>query len=101
LESIATMCGPGTGSNGHDSGLAAIEREAFEDVLKKLLESETKKRSGMRGLDDQRRDQIIAGALLVDQLFKRLNLRRIQICGSAPPAGIFLDYLERRVREAA
>src|SRR4029079_16599390 len=79
--------------------VAVIERERFDDVLKKLLESNSKQRSSMRGLDDQRRDQIIAGALLVEELFKRLHLRRIQLCPSALREGILLDYLGKHVPE--
>ena len=36
----------------------------------------------MAGLDDQRKDQIIAGALLVSELMRRLNLQEIRLCKS-------------------
>lgn len=49
----------------------------------------------MRGLDDQRKDQIIAGVLLVRELFERLKIKRIHLCGSALREGILLDYLAR------
>lgn len=99
LESIAAMCGSPVTSNGHGETSAVIERAKFEDILAKLLKSDTKDRSGMRGLDDQRRDQILAGAMLVNELFKRLHLRRIEICGAALREGILLDYLARHLPE--
>jgi exopolyphosphatase/guanosine-5'-triphosphate,3'-diphosphate pyrophosphatase len=99
LEAISTLCGGETSSNGSEEPLRVIERAPLEELVEKLLESDTKKRANMRGLDDQRRDQIIAGAVLVDQLFKRLHLRRIQICGSALREGILFDYLSRHVPE--
>ncbi|HMB96564.1 MAG TPA: HD domain-containing protein, partial [Tepidisphaeraceae bacterium] len=98
LESIAALCGSTPASNGHETS-AVIERGKFDEVLKELLSSSTKHRAGMRGLDDQRRDQIIAGALLVDELFNRLHLRRIHICSSALREGILLDYLARHIPE--
>lgn len=100
LESIATLCDPlGASSNEDDHGMLVIERDRFEEVLAKLIDSDSKKRSNMRGLDDQRRDQITAGAMLVNEIFKRLGLRKIQICGSALREGILLDYLARHVPE--
>ena len=55
----------------------------------------------MRGLDDQRKDQIIAGALLVRELFDRLKLKRIHLCGSALREGSLLDYLARHTPDLA
>jgi exopolyphosphatase/guanosine-5'-triphosphate,3'-diphosphate pyrophosphatase len=98
LESIAALCGSLPSSNGHETS-AVIERHKFDEVLKELIGSSTKQRSNMRGLDDQRRDQIVAGALLVNELFNRLHLRRIHICSSALREGILLDYLARHIPE--
>jgi exopolyphosphatase/guanosine-5'-triphosphate,3'-diphosphate pyrophosphatase len=100
LESIAAMCGSvPAASNGQPSAPAVIERDEFEKVFDKLIESDSKKRSNMRGLDDQRRDQITAGAMLVSEVFRRLNFKRIQICGAALREGIILEYLGRHVPE--
>jgi exopolyphosphatase/guanosine-5'-triphosphate,3'-diphosphate pyrophosphatase len=66
-----------------------------------LLESRTKDRAGMPGLDDQRKDQIVAGALLVRELFERLKIKRIHLCGSALREGILLDYLARHAPDLA
>lgn len=99
LESIATICGSEAEANGNGHGATVIERVDFERFLEKLLTSDSKKRASIRGLDDQRRDQILAGALLVNEVFQRLHLRRIQICSSALREGILLDYLSRHVPE--
>ncbi|HVT87995.1 MAG TPA: Ppx/GppA phosphatase family protein [Tepidisphaeraceae bacterium] len=97
LEAMATMCGAHSNGNGHST--TVIERAEFESLIARLLKSDSDDRSSMRGLDDQRRDQIVAGALLVDQLFNRLHLRRIHLCPSALREGILLDYLARHVPE--
>ena len=59
-----------------------IERARFDKLLAELIESDTKERAKIRGLDDQRKDQIVAGAVLVGELFERLDLKRSR---SAPP----------------
>jgi exopolyphosphatase / guanosine-5'-triphosphate,3'-diphosphate pyrophosphatase len=90
LENLAAM-------TGSDPTAPAIERNKFDRLLADLLDSKSKDRAKIRGLDDQRKDQIIAGALLVDELFRRLDLKRIEICPAAMREGICLDYLNRHM----
>jgi len=99
LENIAAMCQGDAGgeSDEADNPAGVIEIGRFKKLLDELLRSESADRAQMRGLDDQRKDQIIAGALLVNELFDRLNLRRIHICPMALREGILLDYLGRHV----
>jgi exopolyphosphatase / guanosine-5'-triphosphate,3'-diphosphate pyrophosphatase len=101
LENIAAMCGSEASHNGHGGSLAIIERGPLEKLVEELLESRAKDRAKIRGLDDQRRDQITAGALLVNELFKRLRLKRIHICPAALREGILLDYLSRHLPDLA
>jgi exopolyphosphatase/guanosine-5'-triphosphate,3'-diphosphate pyrophosphatase len=103
LENIAAMCASlyGTNRNGHtsDSIAGIIEREPLGKLVGKLLESKTEDRSELKGLDDQRKDQIIAGAVLVNELFRRLNLEKITVCKSALREGMMVDYLSRHLPE--
>jgi exopolyphosphatase/guanosine-5'-triphosphate,3'-diphosphate pyrophosphatase len=78
-----------------------IERTAFGDMFETLLRSSSKQRAAMHGLDEGRRDQIVAGALLVRELLRRLHLRRIQICPAALREGILVDYLSRHLPDLA
>ncbi len=101
LENIAAMCGtPYESGNGEGSG-GMIERGPLEKLVEELLKSTTDDRAKLRGLDDQRKDQIIAGALLVRELFERLEIKRIDLCGSALREGILLDYLGRHAPDLA
>jgi exopolyphosphatase/guanosine-5'-triphosphate,3'-diphosphate pyrophosphatase len=99
--------GGGGSTNGNGSATqptpwpAFIDRAAFADVLAKLLRSGPKQRAAMHGLDEGRRDQIVAGALLVRELFRRLKLRRIQICSAALREGILVDYLSHHLPDLA
>ena len=89
LENIAAMCG----TPEH------IDRDAFDKLIGNLLDSDAKSRAKIDGLDDQRKDQILAGALLVGELFDRLDLKRITICSAALREGVLLEYLNRHSPE--
>jgi exopolyphosphatase / guanosine-5'-triphosphate,3'-diphosphate pyrophosphatase len=95
LENIAAMCARGETGNG--TGLGVIERAPFMKLLDQLVSSRSEERSRIRGLDAGRKDQIVAGALLVGELFKRLNLKKIELCPAALREGILLDYLGRHL----
>jgi len=101
LETLAAMCGSEPPHNGDAGDHQVIEKPRFEKLLAELLESRAKDRARIRGLDDQRKDQIVAGAILVSELFRRLRLRRIEICPSALREGILLDYLSRHLPDLA
>lgn len=98
LENIAAMCG--TGGDPQSEGSAGyIDREAIERLYEQIIKSDSRSRARFRGLDYQRRDQIVAGVVLVHELFKRLKIKRMQLCGSALREGILLDYLNRHIPE--
>ena len=97
LTSVAEMCAQIKGSRS-DHG-RVIDRATVGKLLTKLIPSTSKQRATIAGLDDQRKDQILAGVQLVHTLLEKLNLAEMQICGSALREGIMLDYLERHVPE--
>ena len=99
LENLALLCCPKP-TNG-DGKPRVIERVTFEKTLDDLVRSNSRQRGEMPGLDEGRRDQIVAGALLVDELFRRLKLRRIQMCSAALREGILVDYLSRHLPDLA
>jgi exopolyphosphatase/guanosine-5'-triphosphate,3'-diphosphate pyrophosphatase len=104
LENLAAMCANlfgGSARHGHTSESIAgvIEREPLAKLVGRLLESKSEDRSQLKGLDDQRKDQIIAGAVLVNELFRRLNLEKITVCKSALREGMMVDYLSRHLPE--
>src|SRR5688500_17643876 len=99
LENIATMSSPPAGNGSARPGF--IERKAFEKMLQALLRSTARQREAMHGLDPGRRDQIVAGALLVRELFRRVKIRRIEICSAALREGILVDYLSRHLPDLA
>jgi exopolyphosphatase/guanosine-5'-triphosphate,3'-diphosphate pyrophosphatase len=93
MENLAAMCA----AIDKKESAQVIEREALSRLLARLIESRAKDRATMSGLDDQRKDQILAGALLVSELLRRLNLNEIRLCRSALREGILLEYLSRHL----
>ena len=92
LENLTAMC---NGGQLPAAGPAVLRQEDLVKVLDRLLESRSEDRGEMRGLDDQRRDQILAGALLANEVFRRLEIRRIELCRSALREGLLIDFLSR------
>jgi exopolyphosphatase/guanosine-5'-triphosphate,3'-diphosphate pyrophosphatase len=76
-------------------GEKVLTRAGLKAVLRRLVESRSEDRAELKGLDDKRKDQIVAGALLVDELFRRLGLEQMGLCRSALREGILVDYLTR------
>ncbi|HWB53640.1 MAG TPA: Ppx/GppA phosphatase family protein, partial [Tepidisphaeraceae bacterium] len=101
MENLAAMCAGVSEAPAPITRPAFIDRNAFEQVLGRLLKADAAERSRIAGLDEQRKDQIVAGALLVHELFEEFGFRRIQICPTAMREGILLDYLARHVPDLA
>jgi len=93
IETLAAMCGDVNGSNG--DGEHFIQASPLSKMSGDLLESRAKDRAKIKGLDEDRTDQIVAGALLVNKLFERLEIKRMRVSGSALREGLLIDYLTR------
>jgi exopolyphosphatase/guanosine-5'-triphosphate,3'-diphosphate pyrophosphatase len=99
LENLAAMCGSTTKTNGDGAATAVIERAEIDALTSRLVESRAKERAAMNGLDAKRQDQIIAGAVLVRELFHQLDLKRMHLCRAALREGILVDHLSRHLPE--
>jgi exopolyphosphatase/guanosine-5'-triphosphate,3'-diphosphate pyrophosphatase len=99
LENLAAM----TGSTGDAvAGIPAlIEPDKLSRLVGKLIESRARDREKLEGLDEQRRPQIIAGALLANEVMRRLGLKGIELCRSALREGILVEYLARHQPDLA
>ncbi len=95
LENIAAMCAGGQEAEAGTPRI--IERKALEKLVKSLLPMTSAQRARLPGLDDGRKDQIVAGSLLVAKIFRQFDLKRLTICPAALREGILLDYLTRHV----
>jgi exopolyphosphatase/guanosine-5'-triphosphate,3'-diphosphate pyrophosphatase len=87
LENIATLAG--------SEGSRVIDRDKLLKLEERLIKSTSADRGQIKGLDDQRKEQIVAGVVLVASFMKRLDLKKIELCGAALREGILADYLSR------
>lgn len=101
LENIARLCGEDEQAPQEERVIGVIDRGRFDKFLDKLLATSSSDRARMRGLDDARKDQIIAGALLTREIFERSGTKQIEICPAAMREGILLDYLSRNLPKLA
>ena len=100
LENIARLCGsPSAGDNGTPA-TPQIDLKKLDKLAERLLKTTSEQRAAMPDLDDGRKDQIVAGVLLVQSLMHKLREagghKRMGICGSALREGILMDYVHRK-----
>ena len=91
VENLASMCA--AISSKDPAGV--LRCATLGTLVDELIKSKTEDRAAMPGLDDKRRDQILAAALLVREVCKRLNVEQFNTCRSALREGILVDYLAK------
>jgi exopolyphosphatase / guanosine-5'-triphosphate,3'-diphosphate pyrophosphatase len=73
----------------------SYDRDSFTALMKTLLKAGTidaiKK---IPGIDDSRADIIVAGALILEQIFKEFNIKKITLSSFALREGILLDTIQ-------
>ena len=79
----------------------AVRREAIREVRRKLVASDLKERLRMPGLDAQRADIVVAGAVVFDEILERLGASEVLLCEWALREGLLLNYIHRHPRSLA
>jgi exopolyphosphatase/guanosine-5'-triphosphate,3'-diphosphate pyrophosphatase len=73
-------------------------KEALDKIIKKILKAETiEDRKKIPGLDEKRADIIVAGALILEQIFNEFELPSITISNFALREGIILDTINQEL----
>ncbi len=80
---------------------AAVSRDAIHDVRRRLVASDLKERLRMPGLDAQRADIVVAGAVVFDEILQRLGASELLLCEWALREGLLLNYIHRHPRSLA
>jgi exopolyphosphatase/guanosine-5'-triphosphate,3'-diphosphate pyrophosphatase len=70
-------------------------------VRKDLVALDLEKRLRVPGLEPRRADLAVAGAILVDELLRRLGADEITLCDLSLREGLVLDYIARHRKEIA
>lgn len=90
VENLVAMCG----GRGRSPELA---RDDLKSLVDRLSRSKARQRVRIRGLDEKRQDQILAGAILLLEVMKRLSIKRLSLCRAALREGMLLDYVARHL----
>ncbi len=76
----------------------AVSREGIREVRRRLVAADLKARLRMPGLDEQRADIVVAGAIVFDEILEGLGAREVLLCEWALREGILLNYIHRHPR---
>ena len=70
-------------------------------VRKQVTELDLEQRLAVPGLDPRRADLVVAGAVLLDTILRRLGAEELTLCDLALREGLVLDYVRRNRRQIA
>ena len=78
-----------------------IPAKSIRRVRKELVALDLEKRLRVPGLEPRRADLAVAGAILLDELLRRLGADEITLCDLSLREGLVLDYIARHRKEIA
>lgn len=77
----------------------SFTRGELHEIVEKLISAkDVKQRAKIPGLDMTRADIIAAGALILEQIFQSLDIKRMTVSEFALREGIVLDTIEKQVQ---
>ncbi len=72
-----------------------VSAKAIRRVRKVVCSTPLERRVGIPGLDPRRADLVVAGAVLLDAILKKLGAKEITLCDLALREGLVLDFIQR------
>ena len=78
-----------------------IPAKQIRRVRKELVSLSLEKRLRVQGLEPRRADLAVAGAVLLDEILRRLGAEEITLCDLSLREGLVLDYIARHRKEIA
>lgn len=78
-----------------------IAAKQIRRLRKEVTEVDLEQRLSIPGLDPRRADLIVAGAILLDTILRRLGAEELTLCDLALREGLVLDYIRRNRRQIA
>jgi exopolyphosphatase/guanosine-5'-triphosphate,3'-diphosphate pyrophosphatase len=70
-----------------------VPAKSLRRLRKMVVELDLEERMRLPGLDPRRADLMVAGAILIDTLLKRLGAEEMTLCDLALREGVLLDYI--------
>jgi exopolyphosphatase/guanosine-5'-triphosphate,3'-diphosphate pyrophosphatase len=90
-----------TGSRPASLHHVTVQASALRALRKRLVASDLRARLRMPGLDEERADIIVAGAVLLDAILDQVGARELVLCEWSLREGILLDYIHHHQRTLA
>jgi exopolyphosphatase / guanosine-5'-triphosphate,3'-diphosphate pyrophosphatase len=78
-----------------------VPAKSIRRVRKEVVALDLEKRLRIPGLEPRRADLVVAGAILLDELLRRLGTDEITLCDLSLREGLVLDYISRHRKEIA
>jgi exopolyphosphatase/guanosine-5'-triphosphate,3'-diphosphate pyrophosphatase len=78
-----------------------VSAKQIRRVRKQMVALGPAQRLAVPGLDPRRADLVVAGAVLVDTILRRLGAEELTLCDLALREGLVLDYIRRNRRQIA
>jgi exopolyphosphatase/guanosine-5'-triphosphate,3'-diphosphate pyrophosphatase len=100
--SLGTMAAHAeTGTAPEDLRNLRIPARAIHKLRKRVVDLDLQQRLRLPGLEPRRADIVVAGAVLLDTILRRLEADEITLCDLALREGLILDYINRNRRKIA
>jgi exopolyphosphatase/guanosine-5'-triphosphate,3'-diphosphate pyrophosphatase len=78
-----------------------VSAKQIRRVRKDVVELDLERRLALPGQDPRRADLVVAGAVLLDTILRRLGATELTLCDLALREGLVLDYIRRNRRQIA
>ena len=78
-----------------------VSAKQIRRVRKQVTDVDLESRLAIPGLDPRRADLVVAGAVLLDTILRRLGAEELTLCDLALREGLVLDYVRRNRRQIA
>ena len=78
-----------------------VSAKQIRRVRKEVVALDPEQRLTVPGLDPRRADLVVAGAVLLDTILRRLGAEELTLCDLALREGLVLDYIRRNRRQIA
>jgi exopolyphosphatase/guanosine-5'-triphosphate,3'-diphosphate pyrophosphatase len=78
-----------------------LSAKQIRRLRKEVAELDLEERLAMPGLDPRRADLVVAGAVLLDTILRRIGAEELTLCDLALREGLVIDYIRRNKRQIA
>jgi exopolyphosphatase/guanosine-5'-triphosphate,3'-diphosphate pyrophosphatase len=78
-----------------------VAAKSLRKLRKSAVDLDLEERMHLPGLDPRRADLMVAGAILLDTILRRLGAEEITLCDLALREGVLLDYIHRHRKHIA